>query len=100
MNKSVLCFAIILILATQFVTAQILNVDRNQILTDSAKFVTGSIALKFHLDNKNATAEQKNSYISVENKNDLVFVGLKNNYMIISQIKYFNSTGGTFISTG
>jgi hypothetical protein len=80
--------------------AQILNVDRNQILTDTAKFVTGSIAFKFHLDNKNATPEQKNSYIALENKNDLVFVGLKNNYMILSQIKYFNSSGGTFISTG
>jgi uncharacterized protein YcfL len=57
--------------------AQILNVDRNQILTDTAKFVTGSIAFKFHLDNKNATPEQKNSYIALENKNDLVFVGLK-----------------------
>ena len=82
------------------VKAQILNVDRNNILTDTAKFVTGSVAFKFHLDNKNATPEQKNSYIALENKNDIVFVGLQNNYMIISQIKYFNSSGGTFISTG
>lgn len=79
---------------------QILNVDRDKILTDTAKFITGSIALKFHLDNKNATPDEKNSYISIENKNDLVFVGLKNNYTLISQIKYFNSSGGTFISSG
>lgn len=79
---------------------QILNVDQNKILTDTAKFVTGSIGFKFHLDNKNATSEKKNSFISLENKNDLVFVGLKNNYILISQIKYFNSSGGTFISSG
>ena len=54
------------------VKAQILNVDRNNILTDTAKFVTGSVAFKFHLDNKNATPEQKNSYIALENKNDIV----------------------------
>jgi hypothetical protein len=79
---------------------QILNVDRNRVLTDTAKFVTGSVAFKFHLDNKNASPEDKNSYISLENKNDLIFVGLKNNYILISQLKYFNSTGGTFISSG
>ncbi|NJN25260.1 MAG: DUF481 domain-containing protein [Cyclobacteriaceae bacterium] len=80
--------------------AQILNVDRNQIMTDTAKFVTGSIAFKFHLDNKNTTSEQKNSYIRLENENDLIFVGLKHNYIFISQFKYFNSSGGTFISAG
>jgi hypothetical protein len=95
-------FPLTLIFITSYlaVKGQILNVDRNKILTDTAKFVTGSIAFKFHLDNKNATPEDKNSYIAIENKNDLVFVGLENNYMIISQLKYFNSTGGTFISTG
>lgn len=80
--------------------SQILNVNRNEILTDTAKFVTGSIGFKFHLDNKNATPEKKNSFISLQNKNDLVFVGLKHNYILISQIKYFNSSGGTFISSG
>jgi hypothetical protein len=100
MKKPIYPLLVILLFAPCISTAQILNVDRNQILTDTAKFVTGSIAFKFHLDNKNASTEQKNSYISLENKNDLVFVGLKNNYMILSQIKYFNSTGGTFISTG
>ncbi len=80
--------------------SQILNVDRNKVLTDTAKFVTGSVSLKFHLDNSNTTPESKNSYISVENRNDLVFVGLKNNYTLISQIKYFKSSGGTFISAG
>ena len=100
MLKKVYIAISIIAFTFQYLNAQILNVDRNQILTDTAKFVTGSIALKFHLDNKNATPEQKNSYIVLENKNDLVFVGLKNNYMILSQFKYFNSSGGTFISTG
>ena len=80
--------------------SQILNVDRNKVFTDTAKFVTGSVALKFHLDNNNTTPEEKNSYISIENRNDLVFVGLKNNYTLISQIKYFKSSNGTFISAG
>ena len=79
---------------------QILNVDRNKVLTDTAKYVTGSILFKFHLDNNKATPDDKNSYISLENKNDLVFVGIKNNYILISQLKYFKSTGGTFISSG
>jgi len=100
MSKNITLIVIILVLTSLRLYAQILNVDRNRILTDTAKFVTGSIAFKFHLDNKNATPDQKNSYIVLENKNDLVFVGLKNNYMILSQIKYFNSSGGTFISTG
>lgn len=102
MPKSVFTsiFFILSIYCTSPSNAQILNVDRNQILTDTARFVTGSVAFKFHLDNKNATSDEKNSYIVLENKNDLVFVGLKNNYMFISQFKYFNSSGGTFISTG
>ena len=36
-------------------SSQILNVDQNKALTDTAKFVTGSIGFKFHLDNKNTT---------------------------------------------
>ena len=81
-------------------SSQILNVDQNKALTDTAKFVTGSIGFKFHLDNKNTTEDHKNSFISIENKNDLVFVGLQHNYILISQINYFNSSGGTFISSG
>jgi hypothetical protein len=100
MKKPIYPLLAILLFVPCISTAQILNVDRNLILSDTAKFVTGSIAFKFHLDNKNATADQKNSYIALENKNDLVFVGLKNNYMVISQMKYFNASGGTFISTG
>ncbi len=100
MNYRFLVFFLLYSLSHFHSKGQILNVDRNKILTDTAKFVTGSISLKFHLDNKNASPDKKNSYISVENKNDLVFVGLKNNYTIISKIKYFNSSGGTFISSG
>ncbi len=100
MNQRFLFLLPILVFSHFTVNSQILNVDHNRVLTDTAKFVTGSILFKFHLDNNNTTVENKNSYVSLENQNDLVFVGIKNNYLLISQIKYFKSSGGTFISAG
>lgn len=98
--KNLLFAIIFLILSSPSLKGQLLNVDTHEIYTDTAKYITGSIGLKFHLDNKNATVDKKNSFIVFENKNDLVFVGLKNNYLISSHIRYFNSSGGTFISSG
>lgn len=91
---------IIFLLAILEVNGQLLNIDQHEVFSDTAKYVTGSVAFKFHLDNKNASVDQKNSFIRLENKNDIVFVGYKNNYLLSSQIKYFNSSGGTFISSG
>lgn len=91
---------IIFLVAVLQVHGQLLNIDQHELFSDTAKYVTGSIAFKFHLDNKNASVDQKNSFISLENKNDIVFVGYKNNYLLSNQIKYFNSSGGTFISSG
>ena len=98
MNR--LLLTIIALLAFLQVNGQLLNIDQHEIFSDTSKYVTGSIAFIFHLDNKNANVDKKNSVVRLENKNDLVFVGLKNNYLLSNQIKYFNSTGGTFISSG
>lgn len=97
--KRFLLLIISLLLILQ-VNGQLLNIDQHEMFSDTAKYITGSIAFKFHLDNKSATVNNKNSFIILENKNDIAFVGYKNNYLITNQIKYFNSSGGTFISSG
>lgn len=99
MNYFLYAFLLFL-LSSNSLNGQLLNIDTHEIYTDTTKYITGSIALKFHLDNKNATVDKKNSFIVFENKNDLVFVGLKNNYLISNHIRYFNSSGGAFISSG
>ena len=68
MNPRYFISLAIFVLLHTAVKSQILNVDRNRVLTDTAKFATGSILLKFHLDNNNATPEGKNSYVSLEPK--------------------------------
>jgi hypothetical protein len=74
--------------------------DRNRHLKDSVNYLTGSVSFAFSLQNRNNSPEDQNSYINIANENDLMYVTKKHRYLIINNLRYFNSSGGTFISTG
>lgn len=89
-----------LLLITQWCTAQILKVDKEDIDSDSSNYWMGSLNFDFNINNRSATFDEDVIFRGLVANGDLVYLSKQNAYILISTINYFKSTGGPLISTG
>ncbi len=83
-------------------SAQILQVNKNNLNADSSKFWLGAFTFNFDLNNRSVSSDNENAFIGLTATADLVYVADKNAYILINKINYFTSSdeNGAFISTG
>jgi hypothetical protein len=80
--------------------AQILRVNRGVAALDSAGVTKGFISLDMSLNNRNSTAAQQVTFTALNASGDIGVNSEKHIYYLISNIRYFRSTGGPILSTG
>ncbi|NND95633.1 MAG: DUF481 domain-containing protein [Flavobacteriales bacterium] len=80
--------------------AQILRINKVSLMADSVERVSGYVALDANLNNGNSTAEEQITFTSIRGTADLSYTSEKHVYFIISDARYFKSTGGPLQSTG
>ena len=90
----------ILLLSHLVSFSQILNVENGNVNADSSNFFAGSLNVKFNINNQSSKQDKEIIFKGLDSKADVIYVGAKNAYILLNQIKYFSSTGGPFISTG
>ncbi|TRX59370.1 DUF481 domain-containing protein [Fulvivirga sp. M361] len=94
------CLIVSLFAGCQFVSAQILKVDKGSIDSDSSQYFLGSVNMDFNINNRSTTVDQEVTFKGLSAHADLVYVAEQHAYMLINTINYFTSTGGPLISTG
>lgn len=92
--------SILLCSVSALVYGQILNVENGNANADSARFFAGNLNIKFNINNQSSKQDEEIVFKGLDSKADIIYVGEKNAYIFINQLKYFSSTGGPFISTG
>jgi hypothetical protein len=83
-------------------SAQILQVNKNNLNADSSRFWLGAFTFNFDLNNRSVTAENENAFIGLSATADVVYVADEHAYILINKINYFTSANqeGAFVSTG
>lgn len=80
--------------------SQILRVNRPAATIDSTDFISGYASLDMSVNNSNSTGEGQVIFTSFRSTVDLSFTSKENIYYVISDTRYFKSTGGPLQSTG
>lgn len=80
--------------------AQILRVNRGVAALDSAGVTKGFVSMDMSLNNRNSTAAKQVTFIALNASGDIGVNTEKHIYYLISNIRYFRSTGGPILSTG
>ncbi len=88
------------ILLSQAAQSQILNIERNRLNRDTARYWTGQLDLNLLLHNRSARPDQPVRYTSFSTNADLAYTSIKNRYFLINQISYSALTGNAFLRTG
>ncbi|MDZ7648174.1 MAG: hypothetical protein U5K54_13875 [Cytophagales bacterium] len=84
----------------QMGTAQILRVDKGDLLLDSSRLLIGNVGLSFDINNRSATSEEEITFVGFKTTADLVYLSDKHAYVSVNNIQYFKSTGGPLSSNG
>jgi len=80
--------------------AQILNINKLDITSDSSGYYVGFFDFSFELDNRSPLPDEAASFLGVESSLDLVRVAKKNAYLLVGQLNHYQATGDPVISTG
>lgn len=90
----------IFLLSSPIIQAQILNINKHDVTTDSSNYWTGWFDFYFQTDNRSPTPSEKASFLSLESSLDLLHVSDRNAYYFTAQINHYEATGDPVISTG
>ena len=80
--------------------SQILNIERNRLNRDTARYWTGQIDLNMLLHNRSAQPEAPVRYTSLSTNADVAYTSLRHRYFLVNQLSYSALTGNAFLRTG
>lgn len=89
-----------LLLLSQYAFSQILNIERNRLGRDTARYWTGQIDLNLLLHNRSAQPDAPVRYTSLSTSADVAYTSLQHRYFLINQLSYSALTGNAFLRTG
>ncbi|UXP31474.1 DUF481 domain-containing protein [Reichenbachiella agarivorans] len=94
---AVLAVFLLISISTQ---AQILNVNKLDVTTDSSRYTFGGIEFFFETDNRSPTPEESAKLLTIESAVDIVYVSDLHAYYLAGELNYYEATGDPVISTG
>ncbi len=96
-----LCAHIFFLVAfTSSMPAQILQVDKSHLNSDSAGYFVCTSDLNFALDSRSVTPSENLIYTRLTSRTDLLYVSKKKAYILVNSIDYFKSGNSQPFSTG
>lgn len=83
------------------VKAQILNVEKSRLKSDSANYFVGSLSLAFNANNQSIDDNgETESFIGLKANSDMGYISEHNSYLLLSQFNYTATSNNTINSTG
>ncbi|WP_420581398.1 DUF481 domain-containing protein [Reichenbachiella sp.] len=93
-------FLVVLVSLTSTTKAQILNVNKHDVTTDSANYWMGWLNFFFQIDNRSPTPNEEASLLALESSLDIIYVSERNAHFLSGQLNHYQATGDPVISTG
>jgi len=94
------CFVLLLYLARTDLHAQILNVEKERFLPDSANYWMLNLSTSLSLYNRSALADTPLRYTSVRGNVDVLYAGKKHLYLLLNQYSYLKINDAEFLNFG